>query len=507
MNGAKIRSLVTTWLTIDFFADSRKHGDVGSSLTSTIFTQAFMSLAFAAVFLPEVARETALAWLSANLTLSTGLIGIGVLADPQRSRRAQADELLLQTAPVSALEATLARLAHGAFYMVLISVGMAIPPAILSYWVCGASLQAVALYLVMASLLAGLMAGCLALFTRAVRLGFGEGRAQLFAGTLKALLLGGGLCGFALCIPHLDGRAHELPFGELAVESWPPFWAAQVILQPAAAWPYLLRLVLSAAALFGIGVLLQGLRPRRVQGRGGRGGLLAGVERRIAGEGALFGVAQFVGLMLYRSPGFRARVLPLFGMPAAMGLLSFWDQQEGVGQTLLMGTVLQFPAVFLPFLVAFLHRSDQEKTGWVFRTSPHRELGVYRAGSLIALSTRVLLPLQLVACVALLALAVLQGRGHWFALSMPLFSLALGVMVCEICLGALQGIPFSEDKDASEEGLGFGALSTLGLVLALLGALFSLYADGLPGLVLSLALLALASWRLLATRRSQDLPT
>ena len=106
--------------------------------------------------------------------------------------------------------------------------------------------------------------------------------------------------------------------------------------------------------------------------------------------------------MLYRSPGFRARVLPLFGIPIAMMLLASTGQQARE-QQLLLGMTLQFPAIYLPFLVLFLPFAEHEGAAWLFETSPHHSVELAREASLLALSVRVLLPIHLIAGVALIA--------------------------------------------------------------------------------------------------------
>jgi hypothetical protein len=45
----KLAALVETWLILDFFGDARRTGEPSSSLTSTIFTQSFLALVFAAL--------------------------------------------------------------------------------------------------------------------------------------------------------------------------------------------------------------------------------------------------------------------------------------------------------------------------------------------------------------------------------------------------------------------------------------------------------------------------
>ena len=128
-------ALVRVWLLLDFFGESRRRNQPGSTLTSTIFTQSFIALVIAAVLFDERARTVSYA--AANLSLSTILVGMGLLADPQRSGRRLADRMLIATAPLGRATLPMARAMHGAFHITLVTTGMAIPPAILLYWHCG----------------------------------------------------------------------------------------------------------------------------------------------------------------------------------------------------------------------------------------------------------------------------------------------------------------------------------------------------------------------------------
>ncbi len=486
---SRVLTLVRSWLVIDFFSESRRTGEPGSSLTTTVFGQSFFSLIFAAVFLPDSTKQ-AVAYLAANLSLSTILIGIGLLGDPKGYKRELADEFLVHTSPMPAGSLALARAIHSSFYIALVTTGMAIPPAVLAYWVCGQSLTAVALYLVMATAAAGIMAASLALITQFVHLMTGPLRAQLLIGTLKMLLLGGGFAGFARCLPHLSDTADQLPIGRLGAMFWPPYWGARIIDQPGQSILFWQILLGTGAALFLAASALNRMRRRRLQPKPARYALLARMDRWFVAEGPLLGVVRFVATMLYRSPGFRARVLPIFGMPAAMVVLSLWaNTDDHQGRTLLLGVTLQFPAIFLPFLIAFLPRSDHEHAGWIFETSPHQEIELYRTASLVALTTHILVPVQLTACAALLLASGGNLNAILFAISMPVFSLAVATLVGGICMRQLRVKPFTEGGPG-DGALEFGGLLTTAILLTLGGGSFSLYAGNTqwPHQLASLAL-------------------
>ena len=267
-----------SWLVIDFFGDSRKTGEPGSSLTSTIFTQSFIGLLFAAVFIPEE-QGLGVAYVAANLSLSTMLIGIGLLGDPKRTKREAADELLVRTAPMPAGSLAIARLLHGAFYLGLVSTGMAIPAGVLCYWACDHRIAAVFLYILMATVVAGLLAGALAVFARFAMLLLGPIRAQLVAGSLKAALLAGGFLGFVACLPHMGDTADALPMGRTGAMLWPPYWAARVVDKPLEAGLFWALLSGLALVLFALATLANRLRQNRVQSRPARRGLLSRLDR------------------------------------------------------------------------------------------------------------------------------------------------------------------------------------------------------------------------------------
>lgn len=497
---SRILTLVSSWLTIDFFGDSRRTGEAGSSLTSTIFTQAFVGLLFASVFLPDDPELSPVSYIAANLSLSTILIGIGMLGESTRYKRELADEYMVFTAPLTARSLTLARILHRSFYLCLVTTGMAIPPAILCYWLCGHNILVVPFYILLANIVAGLMSGFLATFTLFVHLTLGPARAQLLAGTVKGLMLGGGFVGFAICLPHMSETAAELPIGRTGALLWPPYWAAHIISHPGSSSTFWLLLLGTATLLLLIGSVLHRMRRSRRYRRPERAGWLASLDRRLAGSGPLLGVTRFVSTMLYRSPGFRGRVLPLFGMPAAMVLLSLWDLEDGRARLLLLGITMQFPAIFLPFLVAFLPRSDHEHAGWLFETSPHQGLALYRSGSLLALTTHVLLPLQLVTLIALLAAGNWSAEEVLFAVVMPVFSLALGVLVAEVSLQALHHRPFTADSESGEESAALSGLMAAAIGLAFLGGLVSIFAASPVGWLATLVTVIFAISRLRSTR-------
>jgi hypothetical protein len=460
----RVLTLVRTWLLLDFFGESRRSGSPGSTLTTTIFGQSFLALVMAALLYPDI---PAVPFATANLSLSTLLIGIGTLGGETAAGRQGPDRMLLGTSPMSTAAVALARALHGAFHVGLVTIGMALPPAILLAFLTGDPLRLL-LYLPLACLLAGMATGALTLMLQLLRNGLGAARAALVAGTAKAVLLAGGVIAFATCLPALKKGPEALPIGRGMLAALPPWHAAHFLAAPAAELPRLLLLLGLGAVLLACAALVRDREAAR-SGRAG-GGLLVTLHRRRLGRGPLLGLTGFVAIMLQRSAGLRARVLPLLGVPAAMVLLAL-ASAEPRAQRLFLAMVLQFPAVYLPFLVAFLPRADQAGADWLFATAPEATLAKARQGAFLAISSHVLLPVHVLALVAMLVLGL-----EWsFAVPASLFALGLAVLTARGQAAGLQSMPFTVETSAESETAGdLGGSFGLVFVLSLAGAGFAL---------------------------------
>jgi hypothetical protein len=472
-----VRALLEAWWLRDFFADSRRAGRGGSSLTTTIFTQSFLALVFAALLFPETPP---IPFAAANLSLSSLLVGIGLLGEPDRLLRPDADELLLRSAPLRRTSLALARAVHGSFGVALVTTGMAIPPAVLGYWLHGARLLPVLSYLLLATVVAAITAGALALLGRLLVLAFGLARGLLALGTAKALLLGGGFVGFAIALPHLRRTAAELPLPGWLVQAWPPYLAARAVADPVA---HAGELALLAGLLLGLlaaAALLE--RPARRAGaaRVRPRGPLRALLQRLPRTPAERGGALFVATMLARSPGYRARVLPLFGVPLAMALLAFRGS-AGDESRLLLGITLQFPAIYLPFLIAFLPHSDQRGVRWLFASAPIDAARLGRRAALLASATHVLLPALLLA--ALLAIAAGQPPARVGAIAS--FAGGIGLVVARFAVARLDVMPFTVEGQDDGEGFELGSVLVWALLLTLIGAGHAMLADGAAGWLLA----------------------
>jgi len=480
---AKVAALLRSWLVLDFFGESRRTGEPGSSLTTTIFAQSFIGFLFAVVSLPDAPREPRfVAFAAANLTFSMLLMGVGVLGDPARLQRARADRVLLHTAPVGPGALALALALYRGFSLSAVTIGMALPPAILSYWVVGGSLWVVPGYLVMACVLSGLVAGALSVVVAWTRHLGGVARGELLGASLRGVLLGGGFVGFALCLRHLSGTADDLPFGRQGALAWPAYWGARVLEDPFGAWRFGLALAVFGVLLFAASRALLRV-PRSSGARGVSPGWLLTLDRLIAGGGPLRGVVTFTSTQLYRSAGFRSKVLPIIGLSGAMIGLSVWGASPE-HRFILLGVSLQLPTVLLPLVVGFLPSTDEENTSWVFSTSPLKnELSLAQHAAVISLTTHVLLPIQLIAAVALL----LSGVSVVATASLFSFSLALGVCGARLSVSALPCIPFTDESQGMS--VDSSHLFALGFVLSGVGAAFAMIAHQPAAMCVGIALL------------------
>lgn len=458
-------ALVRSWLVLDFFGDARRAGKGHTStLTTTIFAQSFGALALAAVLYPETPPVP---FAAANLSLSTLLLVLGHLGDDDRPARRAADDVLLRTAPLSRLAATGARALHASFALGLVTIGMALPPAILLAFLGGEPLLA-PLYVAGALACSGLGVLALGLLARAAEAALGAARAALALGTLKAMLFAGGFVAFARLLPRLQdpAEAPDLPAALLA--AFPPYQIARWLAAPLAESWRLAPLAAAGAAL----LLATAALPDAAAGRAARrrpGGALRALLLRLTRPGPGRAIAEFTAVGVWRNPGFRARVLPLLGMPAAMMLLAANNPAAGQAPPLAApALLLQLPAIYLPFLVAFLPRAEQPGAGWLFAHAPRLPLAVVHDAVWRALVSHVLAP---VTALAAAALVVREPAAAGATLAAATFALALGTLAARAAVRTLPGVPFTSasEADASPD---LGGLFALALGLGGLGFAF-----------------------------------
>jgi hypothetical protein len=280
---------------------------------------------------------------------------------------------------------------------------------------------------------------------------------------------------FATSLPALQKDAAALPIGRTAVAWLPPYQAARFLAAPAAEPGRLLLLLGLGAVLLAAALLVRDREADR-SGRVGHARLIA-LHRRRLGRGPLLGLTGFVAIMLQRSPGLRARVLPLLGVPAALVLLALYGAQA-------RAMALQFPAIYLPFLVAFLPRADQAGAEWLFATAPGASLERAQKGAFLAICSHVLLPVHALALAVMLALGIAWD----FAIPLGCFAMGLCVITARGQTGGLQAMPFTVEA-SGEEGTGdLGGAFGLVFVLSLAGAAFALVPDPVRWLLAASAL-------------------
>ena len=481
----QIAALIRTWLLLDFFGDSRRSGDAqGSSLTTTIMWQSLLAFVFAMLLYPDVA---AIPFVAANLCLSTLLIGIGSLGDEERPLRQAADATLLAGAPVSATAIVLARSGHAAFQLVLVTTGMALPPAILLAHLTSDWRQAIA-YVLAACACSGLANAVLATVRSLLARLLGVARATLTMGTIKAALLGCGFVLFALALGQLGATADALPIGRLGAELLPPYHAARLLHDPVAeSWRLLPWAGLAALLLITTIALLASPTPTR--NRISQRQPLLRLLTKLSGRGPRLGIAEFVAISMWRSPGFRARVLPLLGLPAGMVFLTLGGE-DGNSDFVLVCLLLQLPAIYLPFLIAFLPRADQVDTGWVFAHAPSLSRDLVSDATWRALTTHVLVPCYGLAIV----LVVSFGPDRLDRAAAALFAFGMAVLAAER-MAQLDRVPFTDSRE-EDRGLELGNLMAGAMVLVVLGTAFGAVLPNALHWPVALVVLILAGMRL-----------
>jgi hypothetical protein len=189
------------------------------------------------------------------------------------------------------------------------------------------------------------------------------------------------------------------------------------------------------------------------------GGLFARIERRLAGAPADAAITGFCSTMLWRSPAVRARVLPLLGVPAAFAFLALRGN-EGRGADLFVAMALQFPAIYLPFVIAMMRQSDVQGSRWIFDSAPAIGAARVQRAAWISLVLRVLLPVH-----AMLAAMLLATTDRTLDTALLcVWSLCIGACAARVMARAIDDVPFS--RDDANTNLDFGNLMAAALVLA-----------------------------------------
>ncbi|MEO0479124.1 MAG: hypothetical protein AAF196_06555 [Planctomycetota bacterium] len=484
----RLRALWSAWLRVDLAgADS-------PTSTSTIASASFLALGLAALtFSP---KDYASTFSAAHLSFAAIWIGAAALADPESLSRRRADRLLLATAPLGALERRLAIAVRHGLRITLLAIGVGIGPAVFLAATRGGSFTGSAWHVLatvwiawLATLLTGSIQNSSDRF-------FGRSGGALALGVVRALALALLLGGFATCVAGLRGTPDDLPFGGAWVDAVPTLWLARLAQGTAHTGDGLAVLAFTAS------VLLIALVARPAEGLGaGRLGRLRGplsrLEARLCHDPGELGVARFLSAQMLRNPAFRARVLPLIGLPVALTILGF--DSESAAAKVAAGIVAAFPAIFLP-LVAALFRTDDDTAGWPFQTAPIDALEASRRATRIVLAVRLIWPLAIPLAIALVAFGFLAPLP---ALTVALFGAALGDWHAERIGQRLHAVPFTTPEGSSDTGEAL----TIGLLLAAVAGVFASRADHPVGLLVAAIVVGLRLRNLANGAKTKEAPS
>ena len=143
-----------------------------------------------------------------------------------------------------------------------------------------------------------------------------------------------------------------------------------------------------------------------------------------------------------------------------------WRGIDADGRAIWLGMSSMLPAMYMPFLVLFLPRSDQPNAAWLFESAPLDVVATGRSGAMIALTTHVLLPAQVLTFCAMLALRV-----PWVSCAtIATGSFAIAVGATHLATQRLTAVPFTQTDEASGAGLDSGRVLALSLLLGGVGA-------------------------------------
>ena len=139
--------------------------------------------------------------------------------------------------------------------------------------------------------------------------------------------------------------------------------------------------------------------------------------------------------------------------------------------------------------------------GWVFEQSPHVTPVLFRAASLIALTTHVIVPVHAAALVAVIAFGELTLAAVGFAVALSVFSTGIAILVAQVSVQRLTHMPFTVDEDSDEGDSDMGGLLTGAIVLALLGFGFAWIGHGVFALLIAVCVAAFAVHSIQKARR------
>jgi hypothetical protein len=462
------KALLVAWLTQDLFGKARRSGkNATSSLTPTLFSQGFLTFAFAALTYQEVGTT---AFVAGNLAFAmvltlTAMLG-EVLGDDQR----KADEDFVLTSPISPFVLHAAKAVHSLLVLLLFHFGLVLAPAILGMWNGGiAYVWAIPLASI---LLVGAVAGVLASMMELLQKWRGPSVVASFSSLVQTFLISSLFLGSLLGLRAMFQGPSAFPGGISFLQILPPYWAARVTEWMADGrdpgvfgWWFLCLILLP----FGIQAL-SSLIPLRPRGSKPRRERIPFVASFFGTSRADQGMLRFTLTLLARDPAFRLRAVPLLGLPVAVVLLALHSGVSEKEVPFFFALVHNLPLAWLPFLLHFVPYAMDYEASWLTRLGPEEPLRAGRRGVLLSFAI-LMLRLQV-----LLFLLDFGFRGFGPALLSSLQGFGLALVLLPFLMASLEEVPFSQDPaDLKPPEMGGGPM-----LLAILVPVLALGFEALP---------------------------
>ncbi len=464
------RALLVAWLTQDLFGRARRSGkNATSSLTPTLFSQGFLTFAFAALTYQEAGTT---AFVAGNIAFAMALTLTAMLGEVLGEDQRKADEDFVLTSPVSPFVFHAAKAVHSLLVLLLFHFGLVLAPAILGMWNGGiAYVWAIPFA---SLLLVGGVAGTLGSMMEMIRKLRGPSAVASFTSLVQTLLVSGLFLGSLLGLRAMFQGPEAFPGGRPLLHSLPPYWASRIAewfaegRNPGPYVWYLLALLLLPFGLQGVASMLP-LRPRVGRPKKER---IPVVATFFGASRADKGMLRFSLTMLARDRAFRLRAIPLLGLPVAVVLLAL---HQGVSEKeipFFFALVHNLPLAWLPFLFHFLPYATDFEASWLIKLGPENPLKAGRRGVLLSFAI-LMMRLQV-----LLFLLDFGFRGPGPALLSSLQGLGLALALLPFLMSALEDVPFSQDPaDLKPPDMAGGAM-----LLAIMVPVLSMGLEALPKL-------------------------
>ncbi|MCA8971401.1 MAG: hypothetical protein KDC95_16530 [Planctomycetes bacterium] len=484
------RALLEAWLIQALFGKSRRAGQTGSgSLTPAVFSQGFLSWAFAALAFEGSSPR---AFVAGSLAFVTVLATSALIGELDDERERPADRDFVGATPTLPRTVLFARWMREAIVALLFAGGIAVPPAILAGFKAH-SLLVPPLFVLAATLASSSFAVLLGSVTRIVAAIAGGARGSAFSSIVRAAIFGGGFVALLLGLRAMLAGPETFPGGRALLEAVPTTWFADAILGRS-----VMAVVATMLFIVGSGALamaVSGLRERPSSGARRRIRTLGRMVDVLVKDPVRRAVATFTLDMLVRERSFRLRALPLLGLPAAAVLLALRADVGRERLPAMMALIHQLPAAYLPFLLLFAPYAENARAAWIVSLRLVNPIESYRAGFEVSLSL-LIVPVQVLLFAVHLSLQPWQP-----ALATTLGAIGLAWALMPFVAATVRELAFSVDPDDLEVPSDFGP--TIGFALAMTGLSFVLaaavrragLAAGIALLVVGFVILVLRSRR------------